>query len=228
MLRRRRRGQDHGRSRPRPARGRARAQGRRAHHRPRPSAGPVARPHRARQHPAPGGGLRHRVGRVARRDDARHEAHLRRGRRGARDAGEGRADPGQPLLPGGVELVRGHAGVHGHGEARPAAQPGSQGQHLGPHRRRHPALEVGAGLPRRAQAPRLLPRRPLHPAAHGARQGRRPGLPEGVQHRRQHGDHGDVEDPRRPGAAGRADVRRGAGHHVRRASASAPTRPTPC
>ena len=36
--------------------------------------------------------------------------------------GEGRADPGQPLLHRGLELVRGHAGVHGDGEARPARQ----------------------------------------------------------------------------------------------------------
>ena len=34
------------------------------------------------------------------------------------------ADAGQPVLPGAVELVRGHAGVHGDGEARAAARPG--------------------------------------------------------------------------------------------------------
>ena len=37
------------------------------------------------------------------------------------DPGAGRADPGEPLLPVAVQLVRGHAGVHGDGEARPAA-----------------------------------------------------------------------------------------------------------
>ena len=39
------------------------------------------------------------------------------------DAGEGRSDPGQPVLRGAVLLVLGHPGVHGHGAARPAAQP---------------------------------------------------------------------------------------------------------
>ena len=34
------------------------------------------------------------------------------------------ADPRQPLLPGRLQLLRGHAGVHGDGEARPAARPG--------------------------------------------------------------------------------------------------------
>ncbi len=77
------------------------------------------------------------------------------------------ADPRQPLLPGRVELVRGHAGVHGHGEARPAARAGRRRRHVGPHRRRHPAVAVGAGLPRRPQAARLLPRRPLRAPAHG-------------------------------------------------------------
>ena len=37
---------------------------------------------------------------------------------------KGRADPGQPLLPGRLQLVRRHAGVHGDGEARPAARRG--------------------------------------------------------------------------------------------------------
>ena len=40
---------------------------------------------------------------------------------------------------------------------------------LGPHRRRHPAVALGAGLPRRPQAARVVPRRPVHPAAHRPR-----------------------------------------------------------
>ena len=45
---------------------------------------------------------------------------------------------------------------------------------LGPHRRRHPAGAVGAGLPRRPGAALGLPRRPLHPAAARARPRARP------------------------------------------------------
>ena len=48
---------------------------------------------------------------------------------------------------------------------------------LGPHRRRHPAEPVGAGLPRRAAAARVVPRRAVHPDAVRARQGRRARLP---------------------------------------------------
>ena len=44
---------------------------------------------------------------------------------------------------------------------------------LGPDRGRHPALAVGAGLPRRPRAALQLPRRPVHQAA--ARAGPRPG-----------------------------------------------------
>ena len=54
---------------------------------------------------------------------------------------------------------------------------------LGPHRRRHPAEPVGAGLPRRAAAARPVPRRPDDPDADRAGEGRRPGLPEGVHGR---------------------------------------------
>ena len=60
-------------------------------------------------------------GRRTARDDARHEAHLRRDRRGARGRRPGRRDPGQPLLPVALGGLRGHAGVHGDGEAGPAA-----------------------------------------------------------------------------------------------------------
>ena len=82
--------------------------------------------------------------------------------------GEGAADPGQPLLHRAVELVRGHAGVHGDGEARPAPRGGAARRALGPDRRRHPAVALGAGLPRRPGAALELPRRPVHPAAAGA------------------------------------------------------------
>ena len=110
--------------------------------------------------------------RVARRDDARHEAHLRRGRRGALHPREGRADPGQPLLP--VAVSSSFAGTQEYmameklGQLRAEAE---RERHLGPHRRRHPAVALGAGLPRRPQAARLVPRRALHPAAHRARPG---------------------------------------------------------
>ena len=59
-------------------------------------------------------------GRQPPRDDARHEADLRRGRHRPLRARQGRADPRQPLLPGRQQLLRRHAGVHGDGEARPA------------------------------------------------------------------------------------------------------------
>ena len=47
---------------------------------------------------------------------------------------------------------------------------------VGPDRRRHPAVPVGAGLPGRAAAAVVLPGRPDDPAALGAGPGRRPGL----------------------------------------------------
>ena len=68
--------------------------------------------------PRPVTGIKAKGGRQPRRDDARHEAHLRRGGGEPGVAGEGEADPGEPLLHRAVELVRGHAGVHGDGEAR--------------------------------------------------------------------------------------------------------------
>ena len=120
---------------------RAAEQGRkvvRAHDRPGPAAGAVDGATELDNTPRPVKDV-DRAGGDARRDDARHEADVRRGRRGARDAGEGAADPGQPVLPGAVELVRRHAGVHGDGEAGPAARRGRRGRRLGPDRRRHPA-----------------------------------------------------------------------------------------
>ena len=96
----------------------------RAHHRPGPPAGPVDGAHRARQHPARG---RRRRRAAAVRDDARHEAHVRR--RGARalHARTRRADLRQPLLPVAVVLLRRDAGVHGDGEARPAGRARTSG-----------------------------------------------------------------------------------------------------
>ena len=46
-----------------------------------------------------------------------------------------------------------------------------------------PPVPLRPGLPRRPQAARLLPRRPLHPAAHRAGPRRRQGLPQGLQRR---------------------------------------------
>ena len=205
---------------------------RRPHHRPGPPARPVARADRARQHararsPESGGGTA-RLGRLARRDDARHEAHLRRGGRAARHPREGRPDPREPVLPGRLELVRGHAGVHGDGEARPAARRGRPGRPLGPHRRRHSPVAVGAGLPRRPQAARVVPRRAVHPAALRPGQGRRSGRLQGVQRRGQRRHQHPVA---RCWAASCCRTCRPSWRPSTRcsaASASAPTRPTRC
>ncbi len=74
----------------------------------------------ARQHPAPGAWRRRASGRQPRRDDARHEAHLRRG--GAR-ARPPRRRPQQilenPFYIALSSSFAGTAGVHGDGEARP-------------------------------------------------------------------------------------------------------------
>ena len=150
VLRVRRRRQDDDRCSTGATRGRARPAGRRPHHRPGPAPRAVDGPDRARQR-APAGGRR-RCGqrRRAARDDARHEADVRRDRARARLGGQGRADPRQPLLPVAVVVVLRHAGVHGDGEARPAARD----RRVGPHRRRHATIAVGARLPRRAKAAR--------------------------------------------------------------------------
>ena len=189
----------------------------RAHHRPGAPARPVAGAHRARQHPAPVDRASTRRRRLARRDDARHEADLRRGRRGARRPRAGRRDPGEPVLPVAVELAspgtQEYMAMEKLGQLRARAE----AEHVGPDRRRHPAAPVGARLPRRAAAARVVPRRPVHPPARRA--GARPaaaayfkvlsagfGMFTGVL------DQG----PRRAGARRRADVRRLARHDVRR------------
>ena len=161
----------------RAAGGRARPQGRGAHHRPGPAAGPVDGDRGARQHPAAGRRRRQDSDgrRQPRRDDARHEAHLRRGGREPGQPREGAADPGEPVLHRAVELVRGDAGVHGDGEARADPRRRAARRHLRPDRRRHPAVAVGAGLPRRSRAALELPRRPVHQAAAGSGARARPG-----------------------------------------------------
>ncbi len=167
VLRGRRGRQDDHRGGARAARRRARPQGGRAHHRPGPPARPVHGHRLARQRPAPGQGRRGR--RRTARHDARHEADLRRDRRGARRRRAGRRDPRQPLLPVALGGLRGHAGVHGDGEAGAAAV----ARRVGPDRRRHPSVPVRAGLPGRPEAARLVPRRQVHPAADGAGEARR-------------------------------------------------------
>ena len=83
---------------------------------------------------------------------------------------------------------------------------------LRPDRGRHPAVALGAGLPRRPRAALALPRRPLHPAA--ARAGPGAGAADdgrgGADHRRAD------QDPRHPGAARHADLRGGVRHPLRR------------
>ena len=111
------------------------------------------------------------------------------------------------------------------GQLRAAGRPRRD---VGPRRRRHPAVPVGAGLPRRAQAAGLVPRRPVHPAARCAGQGRWPGLPQGVLRR---------GDPRRRRPCPRCSAGRCSATcrpswppwtRCSAGSASAPTRPTRC
>src|SRR3954454_6758844 len=206
----RRRQDDHG-GRAGAARGRARAEGRRTHDRPGPAAGAVARADRTGQHPAGGGRGERRERRPAGRDDAGHEADVRRRRAAARDPGEGRADPCESVLPSVVVVLRGDAGVHGDGEARAAAQAGRADRRLGPDRRRHPAVALGAGLPGRPGAAGVVAGRPVPATAAG------PGA-RAVQvdvRGRQHGDVGAEQGAGRSGADRRTDVRRGVRHVVR-------------
>ena len=118
----------------------------------------------------------------------------------------------QPLLPGHELDVLRHAGVHGDGEAGPAARP----RRVGPDRGRHPAVALGAGLPRRAGPAVPLPRRPDAAAAAGAGARRRP---ERVQpgHRLVRDVlPGGAEDARRAAADRPVRLRRRAGLDVRR------------
>ena len=162
--------------------------------------------------------------RLARRDDARHEADLRRGRGGAGHPGEGEADPREPLLHRVVVVVRRDAGVHGDGEARPAPARRPRGRHLRPDRRRHAPVALGPGLPRRPRAAVVVPRRPVRPDA--ARAGPRPGPDH--DRRLRAGHRRAVQDPRRPVHHRPADLRRRAGHGLRRLPGPRRSRPTRC
>ena len=212
MHRLRRRRQDDHRRLAGAASRRARAPYRRAHDRPGQAAGAVDGPVRAGQHPPPRRGRRPGPRRLARRDDARHEADLRRDRPDPRRGRQGDPDPGEPLLPGAFQLLRRHAGVHGDGEARPA-----QGhRRLRPDRRGHPSDALGPGLPRRPGAAHDVPRRAHGPHPARPREGRRQGLPQGRQHRVQPLHQRHHQDHRCAGAPGRVAVHRRARDDVRR------------
>ena len=194
---------------------RARPQRRRADDRPGPPVGAGHGSCRTRQCSCNRGWAeRGRQGprRVPRRDDARHEADLRRGRAEPGQPGEGRRDPGQPILCRRLELVRRNPGVHGDGEAGSAGQAGAQERALGPDHRRHSALAKRAGLPGRPGAPVQLPRRTVHEAA--ARPGAGPRAPDDGGLR--DGDQRDHQADRRSGAPGHEGVRGCVRHPVRR------------
>ncbi len=85
---------------------------------------------------------------------------------------------------------------------------------VGPDRRRHPAVAVGAGLPRRPAAHVQVPRRPDDPAARPAR---RAAASCEDRRRRVHAvREGRLDDPRRADAGRRVGVRAGVRHDVRR------------
>ena len=79
-----------------------------------------------------------------------------------------------------------------------------------------PPVALGAGLPRRARAALQLPRRPVHPAAAGAR----PGPGQADERRPRRGDQRADEGAGDPGAARHADLRGGLRHAVRRVPAA--------
>ncbi len=194
---------------------RARPQGRRAHHRPGAPAGAVHGHRGPRQHPAAGAG-RGRAGQGRRRhpgrDDARHEADLRRGRRGAR-----RAPRRRPRSWPTPSTSRSRARSRARRSTWPWRSSASSGRAevgaLGPDRGGHPALALGAGLPRRARAAR-----PASSTAGSSgccwRRRRAPArlMTAGLERGHERADEG----ARRAGAARRADLRRRVGHHVRR------------
>ena len=205
-------------------------QGRRPHHRPGPPPRPVARPHRARQHPPPGradidttagGSLDAMMLDMKRTFDEVVVAHS--------EPEQGRADPREPLLPGRLQLVRrarrstwrwrSSASCRGERTAAAAAP-------VGPHRRRHPAVAVGARLPRRPEAARLVPRRPVHPAHLDApaKAGGRAGLQASSTWASASSRRTLTKVLGGEMLARRADLRRRARHDVRRVPRSAPTR----
>ena len=87
---------------------------------------------------------------------------------------------------------------------------------VGPDRRRHPAVALGAGLPRRPAAHVDVPRRPDDPAAVRARAGGRAGAAQDRRGRVHAVRQGGVDDPRRADAGRRVGVRAGVRHDVRR------------
>ena len=87
---------------------------------------------------------------------------------------------------------------------------------VGPDHRRHPAVAVGAGLPRRPAAAVVVPRRPHDPAALGAGPGRRRAPAQARRVDVQAVRQGGLDDPRRPDARRRLGVRAGLRHAVRR------------
>ena len=72
------------------------------------------------------------------------------------EPGRARSDSGEPVLSDRGHVAGGHAGVHGDGEAGPAAGPGQVGSGGG----RHPAVAQRAGLPGRPQTAGQLHGRP--------------------------------------------------------------------
>ena len=111
-----------------------------------------------------------------RRDDARHEAHLRRGGARARPAPR---RPRRSWRTRSTSRCRARSRAprstwRWRSSASSTPTPSATGT-LRPDRGRHPAVAVGAGLPRRPRAALELPRRPVHPAAAGARPAARPG-----------------------------------------------------
>ena len=103
--------------------------------------------------------------RRAARDDARHAPHVRRDGDPVLGTRTRASDSGQPVLSDRGHLAGRHSGVHGDGEAGPAARRGQ----VGPGGRRHPAVAQRPGLPRRAKTVGQLHGQPAVAAAAGSR-----------------------------------------------------------
>ena len=190
-----------------------------ADHRPGQATRAGARHQGSGQHAAAGAAGTRGHRRTA-RDDAGHAPHVRRDGGVVLPRGARRRDSGEPVLPNRRHVARGHAGVHGDGEARPAA---GRGQ-VGPGRGGHPAVAQRARLPGCAEAARQLHGQPAVAAA--ARAGSRH-RPSGHRRRRL-GDEGAVDRSRFPNALGRSRFRAGTGCDVWLDSARRPTVPTNC
>ena len=93
---------------------------------------------------------------------------------------------------------------------------------VGPDRRRHPAVALGAGLPRRPEPARPLPGRTDDPRAHRARARRRQGLPQGRDGQRRRARARVHQGARRRAAARPVLVRVRAGVDVRRVPRARP------